>query len=140
MKTTMVIQDGRMQLVLTPESEAERNMVDVFRGDNCSVWSMKANFGATRGGYLNDFKDAMSLIIGLDIHNDAANRVVQEKERAGIPMPPEPQVSADLLVKLAQYLSDHDDGQLEPPFTEHDISTLGKWLRWQVEYTDVRFR
>ena len=61
-------------------------------------------------------------------------------ERAGIPMPPEPQVSADLLVKLAQYLSDHDDGQLEPPFTEHDISTLGKWLRWQVEYTDVRFR
>lgn len=138
MKTTVVIQDGRMQLVLTPETEAEKRMIAPFsdgietRGQRLDTRVDRGNFSDCAGGWIRDHRDVQSLMIGVS--------VVQEKEREGIPMPPEPQVTADLLVKLAQFLSDRDDGQLEPPFNEHEISILGKWLRWQCDYTDARFR
>lgn len=81
MKTTVVIQDGRMQLVLTPESEAEKRMIAPFsdgvetRGQRLDTRVDRGNFSECVGGWVRDMKDVQSLMVGV--------RVVQEKEREG---------------------------------------------------------
>ena len=68
MKTAIYIQDGDVQLVLSPENEWEKNALKSF-GDNMDVTVMRGSFYACAGGwyrhtpyYGNDSEDR-SLII-----------------------------------------------------------------------------
>lgn len=50
MKTAIYIEDGDVQLVLTPENDWEKNALNSF-GDNMSATVMRGQFYACAGGW-----------------------------------------------------------------------------------------
>jgi hypothetical protein len=50
LKTAIYIEDGDVQLVLTPENEWEKNSLNSF-GDEMSVTVMRGQFYGCRGGW-----------------------------------------------------------------------------------------
>lgn len=73
MKTAIYIEDGTVQLVITPENKFEKNALDTFREKNLTVRILAGSFYETQGGYIrNGFYDAnhhgddRSLILRID--------------------------------------------------------------------------
>lgn len=52
MKTAIYIEDGTVQLVLTPESEFEKNALSGFRGKPLSASLFAGSFYDCRGGWI----------------------------------------------------------------------------------------
>jgi hypothetical protein len=52
MKTAIYIEDGVVQLVLTPESKFEKDAVKKFSGENLSVQTFNGSFYDCRGGWI----------------------------------------------------------------------------------------
>ena len=57
MKTAIYIEDGAVQLVITPESEFEKNAISMFSGKELSAKLFSGSFYDCRGGWvrLKDF-------------------------------------------------------------------------------------
>jgi hypothetical protein len=65
LKTAIYIEDGDVQLVLTPENEWEKNSLNSF-GDEMSVTVMRGQFYTCQGGWhrhSNSDTDERSLIL-----------------------------------------------------------------------------
>lgn len=68
MKTAIYIEDGDVQLVITPENKWEQNALGSF-GDNMEVTVMRGSFYACAGGwhrqtrYYGDSEEDRSLIL-----------------------------------------------------------------------------
>jgi hypothetical protein len=52
MKTAIYIEDGTVQLVITPESEFEKNALQSFEGKTMGVKVFKGSFYDCRGGWV----------------------------------------------------------------------------------------
>lgn len=55
MKTTFLVRDGLSQVVLHPETRAERAVLDLLDGDH-KVVVHRAQFSETHGGYVREFE------------------------------------------------------------------------------------
>lgn len=69
MKTAIYIEDGRMQLVLTPDSEFERKTLQAIAAKKKSVTIQEGQFYACQGGYTrytDQSQQKPSLIVVLD--------------------------------------------------------------------------
>jgi len=76
MKTAIYIEDGRMQLVLTPDSEFERTTLKAIAAKKKSVTIQEGQFYACKGGWTryNDHpQDKQSLIVVLDNAPEPSN-------------------------------------------------------------------
>ncbi len=62
MRSTISIEDGVIQTVLTPESEYERNLVNMLQSKPLSVRVFESEFYDCVGGW-SRFKEGKSLII-----------------------------------------------------------------------------
>lgn len=52
MKTAIYIEDGTVQLVITPESEFEKNALSNFEGKELSIKIFAGSFYDCRGGWI----------------------------------------------------------------------------------------
>lgn len=63
MKTTILSQEGNTQIVLTPETEFEKDVVEKF-GENVTVASLfKGSFSECAGGWTRQYPYKDSLMI-----------------------------------------------------------------------------
>lgn len=86
MKTAIYIEDGTVQLVITPESEFEKNSLSTFREKTIKAKIMAGSFYDCRGGWIRqsayrssrDYAfaslDDESLIIRVDEEDDNASK------------------------------------------------------------------
>lgn len=66
MKTAIFIKDGTTQLVLTPETDWEKKVVDGIKGDCDKATIMRGEFYECQGGWYRESAGQTSLIIRLD--------------------------------------------------------------------------
>lgn len=66
MKTTILSQDGNMQIVLTPETEFEKNVIEKYGKDFSKVNTYKGNFSDCKGGWTRLYPYEESLILRID--------------------------------------------------------------------------
>ena len=77
MKTAIYIEDGTVQLVITPESEFEKRAIDMFRDKPMAAKLFSGSFYDCRGGwirqrgyfhptYYGEHDDDKSLILRMD--------------------------------------------------------------------------
>ena len=69
MKTAIYIEDGIVQLVITPESEFEKNALSSFEDDKLEAKIMAGSFYDCRGGWTRQKKLYMPLMSSED-NND----------------------------------------------------------------------
>lgn len=76
MKTTIVIEDTRVQVVLTPETDWESKAINILQGKQMQTEIFKGNFSECVGGYMRDFRDKDSLMIYAKepVKNEFTNR------------------------------------------------------------------
>lgn len=79
MKTAIYIEDGRTQLVLTPESEWEKSVIRAIElgGQNVSI--QRGSFYECQGGWVREAFDGESLIIrtGMKAKDASGTNAVQ---------------------------------------------------------------
>jgi hypothetical protein len=63
MKTAIYIEDGTVQLVITPESEFEKNALRSFENKPMEVKIFNGHFHECRGGWIRQYGDKSSLIL-----------------------------------------------------------------------------
>lgn len=63
MKTTLLQQDGNMQLVLTPETDFEREVVEKYGKNFNRVQFFKGNFLDCQGGWTRGYSSEDSLML-----------------------------------------------------------------------------
>jgi hypothetical protein len=56
MKTTLVIQDGLNQVVLTPENEHEKNILNLINKKEIETTFKTGNFRECQGGWIRQYK------------------------------------------------------------------------------------
>lgn len=56
MKTTLVIQDGVNQIVLTPESDYEKNILNLVNSKNVETTIKVGNFTDCQGGWIRYYE------------------------------------------------------------------------------------
>lgn len=76
MKTALYLEDGILQLVITPETEFERDSIDNFSDEKLKVEIMAGSFYACQGGWIrlkpisnHVDTDEISLILKIDKNN-----------------------------------------------------------------------
>ncbi len=86
MKTAIYIEDGVIQLVLTPESKFEKNALSSFRDKPLAVEIFDGSFYDCRGGwvkqstytarhhYMGEHPDDQSLILKIDEQKDGKDK------------------------------------------------------------------
>jgi len=60
MKTAIYIEDGTVQLVITPESDFEKNALSSFGGDEIESNIFSGSFYDCRGGWVRQSRQYMS--------------------------------------------------------------------------------
>jgi hypothetical protein len=63
MKTSIYIEDGVTQIVLTPEDKFERKIIDEFNFDKSTTKMFKGSFKECQGGWSRLYPNENSLII-----------------------------------------------------------------------------
>lgn len=63
MKTTILVQDGNVQLVLTPEIDFEREIVEKYGKDFNKVQCFKGEFLDCQGGWTRGYCSKSSLML-----------------------------------------------------------------------------
>lgn len=66
MKTAIYIEDGVTQFVLTPESDFEKNAVNLFYTNGKLIFVEKGGFYKCAGGWNRHKQDEDSLILRID--------------------------------------------------------------------------
>jgi hypothetical protein len=72
MKTVILIEDGRLQLVLTPETEHEKAAIKTIEGRKAEVSILAGEFYACSGGWtrqshsFGDSRETRSLMVVVD--------------------------------------------------------------------------
>lgn len=66
MKTTILSQDGNIQLVLTPETDFEKEVVNKYGKDFSKVNTYKGSFRDCQGGWTREYQYDESLILRID--------------------------------------------------------------------------
>ena len=66
MKTAIYIEDGIVQLVLTPQNQFERDALKSFGNENLSVRTFSGSFYECRGEWIHQGNDDESIIIRID--------------------------------------------------------------------------
>jgi len=66
MKTAIYIEDGIVQLVLTPQNQFERDALKSFGNENLSVRTFSGSFYECRGEWIRQGNDDESIIIRID--------------------------------------------------------------------------
>lgn len=76
MKTALYMEDGILQLVITPETEFETKTVDMFSNKHADVTFKKGQFYACQGGYIrhNDYPTHSSLFIVARTEHETSER------------------------------------------------------------------
>lgn len=76
MKTAIYIEGALVQLVLTPESDFERNAVRSFAKKPLKVQTFEGYFHISQGGYIRQFEpEPMSLMLLIDESTDTSKGV-----------------------------------------------------------------
>lgn len=72
MKTAIYIEDGVVQLVITPETEFEKSTLSVLGNDNIEASLFRGSFYDCRGGWVRQtaYKDPMSNAYGNALSQD----------------------------------------------------------------------
>lgn len=65
MKTALYIEDGLEQIVLTPETDTERKILEKIHDDGREMSVLRGSFYACRGGWMRQSNDDDSTIIRL---------------------------------------------------------------------------
>lgn len=73
MRTTILVEDGVLQVVLSPESVHERRIIEAFYGKHPTVRFFEGCFAENRGGWLMRYENERSLIIRLDVEKPPAS-------------------------------------------------------------------
>lgn len=66
MKTAIYIIEGTAQVVLTPENEHEKNVIDLLDKDDNELSTMRGSFYHCQGGWYREGSDDKSLILRID--------------------------------------------------------------------------
>jgi hypothetical protein len=66
MKTTILSQDGNMQLVLTPETEFEKSVIEKYGKDFSKIDKFKGSFQDCQGGWTRLYPYEDSLILRIN--------------------------------------------------------------------------
>jgi hypothetical protein len=78
MKTVVLIEDGRLQLVLTPETEHEKAALKMIEGRGAGVRILAGEYYACAGGWTREShlfgnsRETRSLMVVVDMPNPAA--------------------------------------------------------------------
>lgn len=97
MKTTFLVRDGLCQVVLHPETKAERAVLDLVSADQ-SVTVHRAQFAETQGGFVRQFGLGGHFALGSDHHLPDTVLVLRPMETSGTDVEPPP-VDVDLCRK-----------------------------------------
>jgi hypothetical protein len=84
MKTAIYIEDGIVQLVLTPSNQFERDAVKSFGNENLSIKNFIGSFYECKGGWVRQINDDKSIIIRID-KNKEEQGFVKEIENTNFP-------------------------------------------------------
>lgn len=66
MKTSVLSQDGNMQLILTPETEFEEDIISKYKQNFSKVEVFIGNFADCQGGWTRVFQQKDSLMLRID--------------------------------------------------------------------------
>lgn len=66
MKTTILSQDGATQIVLTPETQFEKDIVNKYGKDAVTASLYNGSFSDCKGGYLREYQEKSLMIICRD--------------------------------------------------------------------------
>jgi len=66
MKTSVLSQEGNMQLILTPETKFEEDIISKYKNDFIKVEAFKGNFADCHGGWTRVFQQKDSLILRIN--------------------------------------------------------------------------
>ncbi len=66
MKTYIYVEDGTTQIVLTPETDFEKHIVEDFDFEKSSIKTFKGNFSDCQGGWVRQYNNQDSIIIKCD--------------------------------------------------------------------------
>lgn len=81
MKMAFYIEDGRNQVVLTPETKAERAVLETLHTGDQAVSVLRGSFYACQGGYVRHGDDNTSTMLVID-HSAADLRTENKELRA----------------------------------------------------------
>jgi len=70
MKTSILSQDGNMQLILTPETDFEKEVIEKYGSEFNSVDIYKGNFSDCKGGWTRLYETEESLILRINDNNE----------------------------------------------------------------------
>lgn len=79
MKTTLVIQDGISQIVLTPENQTEKNILNLIESKKVETAIKVGNYSECQGGWIRSCKYTKSIYDPED-KIDSLMLVLREKE------------------------------------------------------------
>lgn len=66
MKTSYFINEGRTQIVLTPENDFEKNVVNEIKNRETNVQVFKGSFTECQGGWTRLYEDIETVMICFD--------------------------------------------------------------------------
>lgn len=66
MKTAVYIEQGVLQIVVTPENEFEKSLLKIPQGEYTVKAFRGVSFYATNGGWIRESKDDESLVVRID--------------------------------------------------------------------------
>jgi len=80
MKTAIYIEDGTVQLVLTPEGEFERNAISSFREKILTVKLFTGSFYDCRGGWIRQNEFHSDCLGNKNYDNSIILRILKEED------------------------------------------------------------
>jgi len=66
MKTAIYVEDGVKQIVLTPENDFEKEVVDDFQNENLTVRIISGSFYNCNGGFVRHGQSDESIILRVE--------------------------------------------------------------------------
>lgn len=80
MKVAFYVEDGREQIVLTPETETERGIIGKMRDDTRVTKIYQGSFYACQGGWTR-MRDDHGILYGCGQEDDRSTIIVLEKAK-----------------------------------------------------------